>query len=98
MSTRGPQSLHSPVPDNVVAQGKKLHQLSAPARPTFNVLEELGGGGGSGGPSSWDESEVARQIAILTEERDFLRKYGTGFFNRSLLQHFTRIELQTRIF
>lgn len=72
MLCAGPQSLHSPVPANVSAQSQKLHQLSAPVRPSL-APDEIGGAGGG---SSWNDSEVARQVAILTEERDFLRKYG----------------------
>jgi hypothetical protein len=61
-----------------------LHQLSAPLRNSIAADEpdyaplSAGGGGSAGGSSSWDENEVARQMALLTEERNFLRKYGTN--------------------
>jgi hypothetical protein len=68
---------------SAAAQDKKLHQLSAPLRnsiaagePDYAPLSAGGSGGAGGSSSSWDENEVARQMALLTEERNFLRKYG----------------------
>ena len=77
------------VPVNMAAQDKKLHQLDPPQRATlgshafssgddFAAMSGAGAGGvgaGAASSSSWDQTEVARQIALLTEERDFLRKY-----------------------
>jgi hypothetical protein len=65
----GPQSLRD-VPEVAVPQDRKLHQLSVPVRSGIASDEAASSG------SSWDETEVARQIAMLTEERNFLRKYG----------------------
>lgn len=47
-----------------------MHQLSPPPR-------SLGDLSGDPAGSSWNDTEVARQIALLKEERDFLRKYVT---------------------
>lgn len=83
----GPQSMRSSPPPappaaNILAQDRKLHQLDVPMRAGLGGLNDatIGVGGipvgvGSSSSSSWDDREVARQIAMLTEERDFLRKY-----------------------
>jgi len=59
-----PQSLHGSV---------KLHSLSPPSRAP--LVQMLSGSGGESGASAWGEGDVAKQMALLTEERDFLRKY-----------------------
>ena len=82
----GPQSLRGPTTAssaNQLAQDRKLHQLSVPVRNSLQEATDAFASGGATGTSSWDDSEVARQIALLTEERNFLRKYGQEELDRA---------------
>lgn len=80
----GPQALRGPTTassSNALAQDRKLHQLSVPIRNSLPAATDEFASAGATGTSSWDDSEVARQIALLTEERNFLRKYGQSNTN-----------------